>query len=115
VTSFAPSCPAAFEVVVRSQGPGDVALVVLLALRWIGNLIAASLRVHGSEGVRRTAAPGEVGAVSEHPGEGGDLSTVFVPWGWSPSNGFRGNQRWRAIRVPLPLVKLRAPTVAHGP
>jgi hypothetical protein len=41
VTSFAPSCPAAFEVVVRYQGSGDVVLVVLLALRWIGNLVAA--------------------------------------------------------------------------
>jgi hypothetical protein len=33
--------PAAFEEVVRYHGPGDVGLVVLLALRWIANLIAA--------------------------------------------------------------------------
>jgi hypothetical protein len=39
--SFASSCPAAFELVVCHQGPSGVVLVVLLALRWIGNLIAA--------------------------------------------------------------------------
>jgi hypothetical protein len=40
--SFASSCPAAFELVVCHQGPSGVVLVVLLALRWIGNLIAAT-------------------------------------------------------------------------
>ena len=57
MTSLAQSCPAAFEMVGRYQGPCDVVLVVLLALCWIGDLLMheSALVLHTS---RRSARLG---------------------------------------------------------